>query len=238
VISDYAFFRAKLFPVLPFLIYQASMVRKKRPMPPAVSERVVFGNGLKKILLLGESTVAGVGASSPEFSIAGHLATLLGPNYEVQSLGKTGLRAAQVFSSFESELSGSNGPFDGILIFLGANDCFRLTHPLDFNSQLEALITGLKLRYSPNWIYLADIPPVHLFPAFPSLLRSFLKSQRKFLQQEMIRLSTADHQLIFNRISLTLSPEFFSTDGVHPSDIGYEKITEFAMEGIKKRLKA
>ena len=235
MISDYAVFRAKLFPVLPFLIYQASVVRKERPTPPAVSERVIFGNGSKKILLLGESTAAGVGASSPEFSIAGHFSRLLGPTYEVRNLGKTGLRAAQVFSSFGSEISVSINPVEGILLFLGANDCFRLTHPKDFKSHLEALISELKSRYSPNWIYLADIPPVHLFPAFPPLLRSFLKSQRNFLQKEMIRLYSADNQLIFDPISLTLSPEFFSIDGVHPSDLGYEKIAEFAMEGLKKR---
>jgi lysophospholipase L1-like esterase len=159
----------------------------------------------------------------------------LGHTYEVRNLGKTGLRVAQVLSSFGSEISVSTNPVEGILLFLGANDCFRLTHPKDFKSHLEALISELKSRYSPKWIYLADIPPVHLFPAFPPLLRTFLKSQRNFLQKEMIRLYSADNQLIFDPISLTLSPEFFSIDGVHPSDLGYEKIAEFAMEGLKKR---
>jgi hypothetical protein len=29
---------------------------------------------------------------------------------------------------------------------------------------------------------------------------------------------------------MDLQPEFFSTDGVHPSDLGYQKIAEWAIE--------
>ncbi|MDP2042043.1 MAG: hypothetical protein Q8K16_12760, partial [Algoriphagus sp.] len=73
MISDYAKFQAKLYPVLPFLIFQAYQVKRNSPSLPSMTENLVLGNGNRKILILGESTAAGVGASNPKSSLAGHL---------------------------------------------------------------------------------------------------------------------------------------------------------------------
>lgn len=101
---DYRLFQAKLFPVLPFLIYQAYKVRKLRPTPKAQSEFIKLGNGSRKLLVLGESTAAGVGASSAETTLAGNIYRLFGETSTVTNLGKNGIRAGQVLQIFTEKL--------------------------------------------------------------------------------------------------------------------------------------
>ncbi len=235
MISFYRLFQAKLYPVLPLLLHQALKVRKLNPLPPAVSEHLVLGNGQRKILILGESTAAGVGASEVKFTLAGHLSSHFGPSFQVTNLGKNGLKVAQVQAHFQEPLAAVPTPLEGIFLFLGANDCFRLTHPREFRLGLEHLITDLNSSFSPAWIYVADIPPVHHFPAFPPLLRSFLQSQRSFLRKEILSICAADGRLIFDPLEFSFHPEFFASDGIHPSDEGYSQIASFAFSGLRVR---
>lgn len=232
--SKYLQFQAKLYPVLPFLILQASKVRKSRPMPTPISENLIFGNGDRKILILGESTVAGVGASTPEFTLAGHLFRLLGKDFQIENYGKNGLLSAQVLFHLEEKIKTTSGKTEGVLLFLGANDCFRLTHPKQYRKDLEKLVAYLESTIYPDWIYLADIPPVQIFPAFPKVFRYYLDRQRAFLQKEMTSLAINHPNVIFHPIEIEMNPEFFATDGIHPSDIGYGRIADFAKEGLLK----
>ncbi len=233
--ASYRVFQAKLYPVLPFLIYQAYCVRKKWPTPKAYSEFIQLGNGSQRLLILGESTAAGVGASSEETTLAGNIYRLFGENTTVTKLGKKGIRAGQVLPFFSEKLKAEKAQTDGIFLFLGANDCFQLTNPSDYNLYLLNIIRTLESDYNPDWIYLADIPPVHLFPAFPALLQSYLKTQREFLREEMKQIAKGNPKIVFDELILNLLPDFFCEDFVHPSDIGYRAIAEFAYEGLSKR---
>lgn len=235
MISDYILFQAKLYPVLPFLIFQAANVRKSVPKLPSISENIVLGKGDRKLLILGESTAAGIGASEPKFTLAGHLNSLLDKEYQIYNLGKKGLRVSQALPLLDEQLNLKRSKFDGVLLFLGANDCFRLTHPSQFKVDMGLLIKQVKANFAPDWIYLADIPPVQHFPAFPKLLQSYLNTQRSFLQKEMIEISQNQDDILFDKITLEINAEFFASDLIHPSDIGYLKIVEFALDGLGKK---
>jgi lysophospholipase L1-like esterase len=108
-----------------------------------------------------------------------------------------------------------------------------LTSPHVFKKELESLIQQIQVATDAEWIYLAAIPPVHLFPAFSEQMRSFLYRQRKYLQREMEAIAARIPQVIFHPIPMDFQPEFFSEDGVHPSDLGYQKIAELAFEKMK-----
>lgn len=143
MVSEYQKFQAKLFPVLPFLIFQAAKVRKMRPLPPSISEDLILGKGSRKMLILGESTVAGVGASTHEFTLAGHIFRQLGNDFQVFNYGRNGLSASQTLPKLRENLNTIQGKVEGVFLFLGANDCFRLTHPSRFKVELEELIQHL-----------------------------------------------------------------------------------------------
>ena len=231
----YWIFRLKLLPNLPLLIREASGIRQNGIKLPALAERVSLGIGTSTILILGESTAAGVGANNLENTLAGHFHRILGSSRRIENIGKNGLTVGKTYEYYRKSGFFQYGKIDGLILFLGANDCFKLTSPSTFSQQLKCLIDQISSELNPDWIYLADIPPVHLFPAFSDKMRSFLQTQRTFLQREMILLSQSNQKIVFDPISLDLSPEFFSEDQIHPSDLGYQKIAEFAFEGLIKR---
>lgn len=231
----YWLFKLKLLPYLPTLVAEATAIRKKGVKLPAISEYALLGESQERILILGESTAAGVGASSLNNTLAGNFYRLFGSRYAVANFGKNGITTGEAYSLLKSFAHYQPQKIKGLILFLGANDCFKLTKPSDFQSELSILISSLTTETNPDWIYLADIPPVHLFPAFSAKMKAFLKFQREYLQREMIRLSEKNSKIVFDPITLDLNPEFFSEDQVHPSDLGYEKIAEFALQGLKKR---
>ena len=230
--APYWLFKVRLYPWIPFLVYQAEQVRKSSPMLPSQSSLLTLGKGEDHILLLGESTVAGVGASSPFQTLAGNFSSLFGDSYQIETLGKKGLRVKDAFSLYLQYRQAHVPKSKGVILFLGANDCFLLTHPESFKKELNALIHQIQVATAAQWIYLAAIPPVHLFPAFPKRMQSFLRKQRAYLQAEIEKIAENYPRVIYHDIPMDLQPEFFSADGVHPSDLGYQKIAELAFDNL------
>jgi lysophospholipase L1-like esterase len=231
----YRFFQLRLLPQLPFLVSEAKHLHRHDPKLPARSSRAILGEGDKHVLLLGESTVAGLGTSSLLTTLAGNFHRLLGPDFSVETVGKTGMRAKGMLDWYLQNRHAPPPKTTGIFIFLGANDCFKLTSPTEFRRQLEQLLNKLQSTTCPDWIYLADIPPVHLFPAFSEKMCFFLERQRAYLRMEMEQLAEQRSNLIFHPLNLPLQPDFFSEDLVHPSDKGYQKIAEVAFAELSQR---
>jgi lysophospholipase L1-like esterase len=228
--APYWLFQLQLFPWLPFLVYQAKKVRKSSPKLPSQSALLTLGQGEKHVVLLGESTVAGVGASSESTTLAGNFSRIFGESYQIETIGKKGLRVKEAFSLYLRHKKSRSKKSEGVILFLGANDCFLLTSPQVFKKELKSLIQQIRVDTNAEWIYLAAIPPVHLFPAFSEQMRSFLSKQRAYLQREMEDIASNEPMVIYHPIPMDLQPEFFSADGVHPSDLGYQKIAELAIE--------
>jgi lysophospholipase L1-like esterase len=233
----YLVFQISLLPLLPYLVYEALKIKKSTPRLPPISERLVLKGKSTELLLIGESTVAGVGITSSKFTLAGHIFSLYQGEFTVFNFGKNGIRASEILPFFKSDLEKTQTSKEGIFIFIGANDCFQLTNPKSFAKSLTDLIDGLEQLFQPHWIYLADIPPVQLFPAFSSIMKIYLQRQREFLRNEMKLISAKRNNLIFQEIQLDLVEAFFASDRIHPSDLGYQKIAEFAFEGIQNFIK-
>ena len=230
--TPYWIFQLRLYPWIPFLVYQAKQVRKSSPKLPSQSSLLTLGQGENHILLLGESTVAGVGASAPAHTLAGNFYRLLGETFQIETIGKKGLRVKDALSLYHQHRKSEATKSKGVILFLGANDCFLLTSPDAFKKEVEALILQIQINTSAQWIYLAAIPPVHLFPAFSKKMQSFLQVQRNYLQAELEKIASNHPKVIYQEIPMDLQPEFFSADGVHPSDLGYQKIAELAFEKL------
>lgn len=231
----YRLFQLRLLTQLPFLMAEANQLRRNDPKLPARSSQAVLGEGKKHVLLLGESTVAGLGASSLSTTLAGNFHQLFGPEFSIETVGKTGMRAQGMHDWYLQNRQAPTKKTSGIFIFLGANDCFKLTSPTGYRQALEQLLDSLQTATQPDWIYLADIPPVHLFPAFSEKMSYYLERQRTYLRLEMQLLAEQRANLIFHPLHMALQPEFFSADRVHPSDMGYQKIAEVAFAELSHR---
>jgi lysophospholipase L1-like esterase len=160
----------------PLLIVQGLYVRRTAPRLPEPSgpREGVGGEGPElRLLLLGDSAAAGVGASTQGEALSGQLAARLGRSFRVswRLLAKTGATTAQALSWLEEEPASS---FDAALTSLGVNDVTSgrvLGAWLRDQARLECL---LRDKFSVRILLLSGLPPVGRFLALPQPLRWWL----------------------------------------------------------------
>lgn len=224
-----------LLPLYPFLSWKGKKLREQVQRLPqhATYLSLTSDEATKKVLIIGESTAAGVGASSPETTFATRFFTHGAGSIEVLNLGKNGLRAEKLQGLLAKEKDPDSLAFDQVIILIGANDCFKFTPPEKFRKELFAFVHMLEQKETTHLIFIPTIPPVHHFPAIPPLLRLFLGVHRYMLNKEIKGMQAQLTKLHFYDWGTRFSDDFFASDGIHPSDIGYEKMASEAFEQLK-----
>ncbi|MFL1452850.1 SGNH/GDSL hydrolase family protein [Marinobacter sp. GN3S48] len=219
---------ALLFPVL---LYQGKRARKNTPRLPEAQgvPSGQYGEGLPdlRLLVIGESTAAGVGVSSHEQGLASQLALQLqertGQTVSWYTFGVNGIRMDQLNRKLASmELPQA----DVVLLSMGVNDTTGFTPRYRFRRQLLALRDMLAPRY-PGPVYLLSVPPMHLFTALPSPLRHIIGWRARQLNrvyEQLARQAPGDFQ--YRGYPAITDASLLASDGYHPSDRGYRAIAE------------
>lgn len=213
-------------PALPFLYLQGQFTRLKvGKLPDAqgpttgTSER---GGESINFLAIGESTIAGVGASDHDEALTGQFARALGEktgkSVKWHALGVSGITIKRTIAELVPKIP--DVKFDSILIALGGNDVFGLSTPVRFRRNLSKLI-GLLREQSPSaTIFLANVPMVRDFIALPQPLKYVLSRVAKMHHFNAIDLVSGLEQVYYYEPQGKFIAEHFS-DGVHPSPLGY-----------------
>ncbi len=202
----------------PLLLAQGVRVRGRAlRLPEAAGQRSgSLGNGPRlSLLIVGDSSAAGVGVAHQSQALAGQLTTLLAQRFSVdwQVIAKTG---ATTRSTSMSLIDMDPAPFDVIVTALGVND---LTHgvPLPvWARRQKALLGQLETQFSPRLIYMSGIPPLGKFPLLPQPLRWSLGRQAHRFDATLARLLSplpGVHHVPFNK---PLIPGQMAADGFHP----------------------
>jgi lysophospholipase L1-like esterase len=211
--------------LLPVLAVQGLHVRRSTPRLPGASgpvTGVVAGHGpVFRLLVLGESTVDGVGAQSHEEALTGSVAHALarrtGREVVWQAVGKTGANAAAV----RDELLGRTESADVVVIALGVNDTIELHSAPRFRRDLLRLIVALRRRLGPVPVLLTGVPPMGHFPTLPQPLRAVFGLRSAALDTAAASLAALP-EVTHVPMSVTLFDEdTFATDGFHPGPAGY-----------------
>ncbi len=167
-------------PLLPILWWQGRHVRKHTPrLPEAAGPTVgtVAAGGVPfRLLVMGESTVAGVGAPDHAHALTGQIAAALvtrtGRTVHWRAVGKIGATARVARTRLVPEVPPA--PVDMIVLALGVNDVLRFHAPGRWTRDLTQLIADLRERVGTAPVVLASVPPMGRFPAFPQPLRAVL----------------------------------------------------------------
>ena len=167
-------------PLLPILWLQGRHVRKHTPRLPEAAgptAGTISAVGVPlRLLVIGESTVAGVGAPDHAHALTGQiaaaLATRTGRTVHWHAVGKIGATARVARTRLVPEIP--EAPVDIIVLALGVNDVLRFHAPGRWTRDLTQLITDLRERVGAAPIVLASVPPMGRFPAFPQPLRGVL----------------------------------------------------------------
>lgn len=217
-------------PLLPLMYLQGKKILRyfalNPVVPPTGDTSGSLGRGSQAInlLVLGESTVEGIGVETFEHSLSVRLADALvdqaGMQVRWHAVGKSGVTAAYVLDKMLPVLEDLQ-QYDAVVLVLGANDSFALTTPLTWNKQITAIARHFRKANPDVIIYLASMPPVGSFPALPQPTRWVLGQCNQLLDKTSKLLSQNTPRLYYSKARFGNRKDMLCQDGVHPSAAGY-----------------
>ena len=221
--------------LLPILVVQGIMVKLKTPVLPEASGDpfgLIEGPGEPvHLIVLGESTVAGLGVETYDQAIASQAASALGRkiarSVSWRSFGRNGMMAYDLRKKYLPKMASLKA--DIILVSLGVNDVLHMHGPRRYARDLHDLIAELRRLFGDIPIVLNGIAPMGYFPAIPQPLRYVLGLRARVLDRTAARLCrsflnvrhcSTPHAEDLIRIS-------FASDGFHPNATGYALLGDF-----------
>ncbi len=176
-----------------------------------------------KILVAGDSTGFGTGASRPEDSTAGLLGQKY-PNASIENISENGLK----LEGLESKLQSINSEYDLILIQIGANDIVKQTD----NKKIEEVLNSvLQLTTSKSKkVIVITAGNVGLSPVFKWPLSNMIthktKEVREIFMNTIAKYPSVKYVDLFKKksedIFITDIPKYYASDRFHPSSGGYK----------------
>ncbi len=222
-------------PFFPFLYAQGKFVRYKVGRLPDAEGEIIgkIGEAAEsiKILAVGESTVAGVGAKNHNEALTGqfakHLSVNLSKTVHWQAVGESGINVEGTLERLVPVLPEEN--LDLILVALGGNDVFELSSPKKWRRNMSRLLEILHSKYPHATIFLANVPMVRDFIALPNPLRYVLSRLAKLHHFNLQNLAAEMENVYYFDDIKRVEDDFFS-DGIHPSKLGYDLWAEAMVE--------
>ncbi len=220
-----------LLPFSPFLYAQAQYTRwKVGRLPDAGGSSVGTageGQNTMKLLAIGESTVAGIGADTHADALTGqfakHLAAKTGSTVEWHALGISGITVRRTLVELVPRLPDST--INVVVVALGGNDVFSLNSPEGFRRDMRELLQTIQSHYPSAKIFLANVPMVRDFTALPNPLRYVLSRLAKLHHFNVIDLVDSMTDVFYFDDIERVDDDFFC-DGIHPSARGYDLWSE------------
>ena len=215
-----------ILPFSPFLVWQGKRVRRKVGVLPdakgAKSGKSGSFDETVKLFVIGESTVAGLGARTHETALTGQFARFLSEKINKSVawsvVGKSGVTARQTIDELVPKIPAET--FDYILVALGGNDVLKLSSPRTWRNDMTELLGILRDKNPNATIFLANCPAIRLSPALPQPIRGILWNLSKLHNANIMDL-TAPMENVFYFPQPREVTEGFFADGIHPSEKGY-----------------
>ncbi|KAA1170567.1 SGNH/GDSL hydrolase family protein [Marinobacter salinexigens] len=217
--------------LLPLLLYQGKRTRRVTPRLAEAGGDThgQYGEGEPdlRILVIGESTAAGVGIERHDQGLASQLARLLhqrtGQVVSWHTYGVNGIRLTQLNRNL---LQVPLPAADLVLLSMGVNDTTGFTRRSRFQQQLLTLRATLAERY-PRPVQLLSVPPMHRFTALPAPLRQVMGWRARQLDH-ILRRTARERPESFTYLDYpaVVDPTLLARDGYHPSAKGYQAIAQ------------
>ena len=201
----------------PILLLQGLWVRFKTPVLPEAegprAGRAGAGPALR-LLVVGDSSAAGVGAATQSQSLLGHLTQGLARRFDVRFrlMAQTGATTREALKALDAMASER---WDVVVTALGVNDLTGQRHKTDWLADQQRLIDLLRSKFDPCVILISSLPPVHRFPALPQPLRWHLGKGAQRFNIALENLSSANAAL-FLPLDFDMRADQMAPDGFHP----------------------
>ena len=204
--------------LMPVLLAQALYLRRtvlRLPEPPGPRNGTLGAGPPLRLLILGDSSAAGVGVTHQDEALRGQLVALLAPHatVEFKVLAVTGARTGDVLQWLDALPSVE---FDVVVVALGVNDVTKGVSLRRWLRQQARLLDRLVQDFGAQYVAVSGLPPMRDFPLLPQPLRWVLGRQAERFDRALHRMvqKRVDSSLI--TIDLRLGAHNMSRDGFHP----------------------
>lgn len=196
-------------------------------------------NGPFVYVALGDSTGVGLGAKNGGY-VAHLFARIKGmrPDSRLVNLCESGAETSDVLRRQLQEALDARPSL--VTLGIGINDVSHGETVENFEKNYMEIITRLKAETNAR-IVITNIPDISVAPAMPAYLRSEIQSRVK-LFNERIREIAQRHGLPLVDVYTTTHEilgshrDFFSSDGFHPSDVGYQVWADAMWPAVKTEI--
>lgn len=181
-----------------------------------------------RMVMLGDSTVAGLGSDSVEeslvFQTGQRVADLTGRPVAARGYGVSGARTADVRDDQLPEL---DGEVDVVVIVIGSNDVTHFAPPWRMDDLTASMLTAAREHGGGAPIVLGGIPLFGEARAFAEPLRSVVDGYASLLRRPQRSAANNVEGVTYVDIAREASPRFVGVDGAmssdefHPGAIGY-----------------
>ena len=199
-----------------------------------------------RMLVVGDSTAVGTGASAPGFSVAGLLGAAY-PRLSIVNRGRDGARFSEVPSQISAATEPQGGGWDVVLISAGGNDVIRGTDADELAQALDRSFAIARERLAAGGQLLVQAPGnVGHAPFFLPPVSTLMNSRAADLHNA-VRTAAARHGVTVINMArprdqdpFVQQPELNASDGLHPSDGGYRVWRDelLAQSGLAARLES
>ena len=179
-----------------------------------------------QMVMLGDSTVAGLGSPTAVESLAlltaQRVADETGRLVDVRGVGVSGARTADIDEQLASI---EPGTVDVVVVVVGSNDVTHLTPPWEFGAVTRSMLDAARAKEAP--VVLGGIPLFEGATALAQPLRWVVDRNASVMRDVQRRAAADAPGVTFVDIARLASPRFdgvpgaMSEDGFHPGPPGY-----------------
>ncbi len=188
---------------------------------------------------IGASDTFGVGADDPQTqSWPADLATHMGIGVRLINLGIPGELLHDALD-VEVPVALDSHP-NVITVWLAVNDIIDNVSLTSYTHDLDTLLTRLQTGAPQAKIAIANVPDLTFLPYFGNQDPASLTTKVTAFNTAISTISTRHHVILVDLYQhlkeLSTHPEYISSDGLHPSTLGYARIAEFFYQTLQSAM--
>lgn len=219
----YLFIAVLVFLVLDTARFYLLLQKSKKLAAESIPFQRIDSHAEMKVLVLGDSTAVGTGATDSVETTAGRLGQLY-PQAEIRNLAENGLQVKDLLVQLDS--LDTDDHFSLILIQVGANDIIRLTPMVEVEKDVDQILG--RITQIADKVVILHSGNVGEAPFFPLYVRP-LFSNRSLQMREIYKNLNQKHgseyvDLIDSSVGETFKQDpkkYYARDFLHLSGEGY-----------------
>ena len=220
----------------PLLAAQTVWIRRRAlQLPEPVGPRQGrIGSGRPlRLLVIGDSSAAGVGVDTQDQALTPQLAGHLSDSFDVSwhLSARNGATTADA-PAMLSHVIGQE--FDLAYVIFGVNDAKNLRPESAWRSDLSTIASRLRDDHGDPLVVFSGLPRVQDFPLLPEPMRSILALRAARFDAALKEVADAHPRSAHLPIDTPLDPDGMAVDGFHPGAPIYSLWADIAAQSLRK----